>query len=104
MDKEAVVHIYTMEYYSAIKRNTFESVLMRWMKLELVTQSAGNQRNKFCVLTHMYGIQKDGADEIMCRAAVETQTQRTGLAWLVGEEGRAEPPDEELVRYFKRQE
>ena len=34
MDKEAVVHIYTMEYYSAIKSNEFESVLMRWMNLE----------------------------------------------------------------------
>ena len=32
-------YIYTMEYYSAIKKNTFESVLMRWMKLEPMTQS-----------------------------------------------------------------
>ena len=32
-------YIYTMEYYSAIKKNTFESVLMRWMELEPVTQS-----------------------------------------------------------------
>ena len=32
-------YIYTMEYYSAIKKNTFESVLMRWMKLELIIQS-----------------------------------------------------------------
>ena len=32
-------YIYTMEYYSAIKRNTFESVLMRWMNLELIIQS-----------------------------------------------------------------
>ena len=47
-------YVYTMEYYSAIKRNTFESVLMRWVKLELVTQSAVNQKNKFCVLTHMF--------------------------------------------------
>ena len=29
-------YIYTMEYYSAIKRNTFESVLLRWMKIELL--------------------------------------------------------------------
>ena len=35
MDEKAIhIHIYTMEYYSAIKKNTFESVLMRWMKLE----------------------------------------------------------------------
>ena len=32
-------YIHTMEYYSAIKKNTFESVLMRWMKLELINQS-----------------------------------------------------------------
>ena len=39
MDKKAVVHIYTMEYYSAIEKNTFESVLRRWMKLESIIQS-----------------------------------------------------------------
>ena len=38
-DKEAVVHIYTMEYYSAMKNNSSESVLMRWMKLEPMIQS-----------------------------------------------------------------
>ena len=32
-------YIYTMEYFSAIKKNTFESVLMRWLKLEPITQS-----------------------------------------------------------------
>ena len=32
-------YIYTMEYYSAIKKNTFESVLMRWMKLEPIIQT-----------------------------------------------------------------
>ena len=37
MDKKAV-YIYTMEYYSVIKKNTFESVLMRWMKLEPIIQ------------------------------------------------------------------
>ena len=39
MDKEVVVHIYTMEYYSAIKRNKFESVLVRQMTPETVIQS-----------------------------------------------------------------
>ena len=37
MDK--LLYIYTMEYYSAIKKNTFESVLRRWMKLESIIQS-----------------------------------------------------------------
>ena len=39
-------HIYTMEYYSAIKNNAFESVLMRWMKLEPITQSKVSQKEK----------------------------------------------------------
>ena len=38
-------YIYTMEYYSAIKKNTFESVLMRWMKLEWIIQSEVSQKN-----------------------------------------------------------
>ena len=38
MDKEAVV-MYTMEYYSAIKRNAFESVIIRWMNLRPIIQS-----------------------------------------------------------------
>ena len=39
-------YIYTMEYYSAVKKNTFESVLMRWMKLEPITQSEVSQKEK----------------------------------------------------------
>ena len=41
-----VWYTYTMEYYSAIKRNTFESVLMRWMNLEPITQSGVSQKEK----------------------------------------------------------
>ena len=50
-------YIYTMEYYSAIK-NTFESVLMRWMKLEPIIQSEVSQKEKhqYSILTHIYGI------------------------------------------------
>ena len=40
------LYIYTMEYYSAIKKNTFESVLMRWMKLEPIIQSEVSQKEK----------------------------------------------------------
>ena len=49
-----------MEYYSAIKKNTFESVLMRWMKLEPIMQSEVSQKEKdqYSILTHMYGIKK----------------------------------------------
>ena len=51
-------YIYTMEYYSAVKRNKFESVVVRWMSLEPVIQSEINQKdkNKYCILTHKYGI------------------------------------------------
>ena len=48
----------SMEYYSAIKKNTFESVLMRWMKLEPMIQSEVSQKEKhqYSILTHIYGI------------------------------------------------
>ena len=48
-------YIYTMEYYSATKRNTFESVLMRWMNLEPIIQSEVSQKekDKYHILTHM---------------------------------------------------
>ena len=51
-------YIYTMEYYSAIKKNSFEPVLMRWMKLEPIIQSEVSQKNKdhYNILTHIYGI------------------------------------------------
>ena len=47
-----------MEYYSAIKKNAFESVLMRWMKLEPIIQGAVSQKEKhqYSILTHIYGI------------------------------------------------
>ena len=49
---------YTMEYYSAIKRNTSESVLMRWRKLEPIIQSEVNWKDKdqYSILMHVYGI------------------------------------------------
>ena len=51
-------YIYTMEYYSAVKNNTSESVLMRWMKLEPIIQNELSQKDKhpYSILTHIYGI------------------------------------------------
>ena len=53
-----LLYIYTMEYYSAIKRNTFESVLMRRINLEHIVQSEVSQKekDKYHILTHIYGI------------------------------------------------
>ena len=57
MDKEDMVHLY-MEYYSTIKRNAFESVLMKWMNLEPITKSEVSQKekNKYCILMYICGI------------------------------------------------
>ena len=68
-------YIYTMEYYSAIKKNTFESVLMRWVKLEPIIQSEVSQKEKhhYSILTHIYGIWKDGNDDPVCKTAKKTQ-------------------------------
>ena len=66
-------YIYTMEYYSAIKKNAFESILMRWMKLEPVIQSEVSQ--------------KDGNDSSICKTAKETQLQKTDF-WTLWERER----------------
>ena len=65
-----------MEYYSAIKRNTFESVLMEWMILEPIIQSEVSQKekDKYRILMHIYRIQKNGTKEFIYRAAMEKQT------------------------------
>ena len=51
-------YIYTMEYYSAVKKNEFESVQMRWMKVEPIIQSEVSQKEKYqySLLTHIYRI------------------------------------------------
>ena len=56
MDKKGVVHIHNGVL--AIKKNAFESVLMRWMKLEPIIQSEVSQKEKhqYSILTHIYGI------------------------------------------------
>ena len=79
-----------MEYYSAIKRNTFESVLMRWTNLEPIIQSdlSQEEKYKYLILTHIYGIYKGGTDEFICRAAMEKPDKAMAphsstLAWKI---------------------
>ena len=57
MDKKALVQ-YTMQNHSPLKKNAFESVLMRWMKLAPIIQSKASQKEKhqYSILTHIYGI------------------------------------------------
>ena len=67
-------YIYTTEYYSAVKRNAFQSVLMSWMNLELILQSEASHKGKYHILTCIYGIWKDSIDSRICRTAKETQS------------------------------
>ena len=58
MDIRKLWSIYTVEFYSAVKKNSVESVLMRWMKLEPIIQSEVSQKDKdqYSMLTQIYGI------------------------------------------------
>ena len=51
-------HIYTMEYYSAIKRNEMEVFAVSWMELEsdIQCEVSEKEKNKYSILTHIYGI------------------------------------------------
>ena len=75
MDKKVVVHIHSGILLSYKKKNTFESILIRWMKLEPIIQSEVSQKEKhqYSILTHIYGIWKDGNDDPLCKTAKETQ-------------------------------
>ena len=76
-------------YYSAIKKNTFESVLMRWMKLEPIIQSEVSLKDKdqYSILMHIYVILKDGNNNSICKTEKETQMYRTHF-WTLWEKAR----------------
>ena len=60
---------------------------MKWMNLEPIIQSEISQKDKnsyFILSIYTFGVQKDGTDEIICRAAMEIQTQRADF-WTQGE-------------------
>ena len=69
--------------------NTFESVLMRWMKLEPIIQNEVSQKDKheYSILMHIYGILKNGNDNPICRTEKETRMYRTDL-WTLWEKVR----------------
>ena len=60
-------HIYTMEYYLAIKRNEIELFVVRWMDLETVIQSEVSQKEnkKYCMLTHIYMLSKKRKEKMV---------------------------------------
>ena len=63
-------YIYTIEYYSAIKRNEIESFVEMWVDLKTVIQSEVSQKekNKYRILMCVCGTYKNGTDEPFCRA------------------------------------
>ena len=65
-----------MGYYSVIKRNAFDSVLIMWMNLEPIIQSeiCQKEKDKYHVLMHIWNLERLYTDEPVFRAAVETQT------------------------------
>ena len=67
-----------MDYYSTIKRNAFESVLMRWMNLESIIQIevSHKKKDKYHILTHIYRIQRTGTKEFIYRATMEKHRER----------------------------
>ena len=62
-----------MGYYLVIKKNESESVLVRWINLDLVIQSAVSQKNNYHVLMHIYGIKKNGVDELKLQRGIDMQ-------------------------------
>ena len=83
-------YIYTAEYYSAIKRNEIGLFVEMWMDLETVIQSEVSQKekNKYRIFSHIYRTQKNGADEPVYKAEIETQMQSTNVWTPRGESGR----------------
>ena len=70
-------HIYTMEYYSAIKRNEIGLFVVKWIDLESVIQSeVKSERDKQIPYanTYMWNLKKNGSDEPRGRTGIKTQT------------------------------
>ena len=62
---------------------------MTWMNLEgiMIREVSQKEKNKYCILTHICGTQKNGTDEPVYKAEIETQTQRTNIWTPRGERG-----------------
>ena len=77
-----------MNYYSSIKRNETGPLVDMWMDLETVIQSeVRKKKNKYYLLTHIYGIQKNSTNDSICRERMETYTWRMDLWTQRGRRG-----------------
>ena len=75
MDKEAVVYIYTMEYYSAIKKNEIMPFSATWMDLEIIILSEVSQKekDKYHMISLICGISKNDTDELIYKTEIDLQ-------------------------------
>ena len=82
MDKEDVV-IYTMEYYSVIKRNEITLFAATWMDLEIIILSELSQteKDKYHIISLICGIKKSDTNELIYKTEIDSETQKTSL-WL----------------------
>ena len=78
MDKEDMVCIYNGILFGH-KRKKIGSIVETWMDLETIIQNEVSQKNKYCILTHICGIQKNGIDDLICKAEIETWMQKTNI-------------------------
>ena len=92
-------HTYTMEYYSVIKRNEIGSFVEMCVKLEIVIQSElGQKEKKKIYIKHICGIQKDGIDDLVCKAEIETDIEKK-MYGQQGEKWRDKLRDWNLHKY-----
>ena len=81
-------YIYTMEYYTAIKKNEIMPFVATWKDLEIIILSEVSQtkKDKCCMILLICGIQKSGTNERIYNTEIDSQTQKTNL-WLPGGDG-----------------
>ena len=76
-------YIYTMEYYSDIKKNEILPFAATWMGLEIIILSevSETEKDKYHMILLIYGLFKNDANELIYRREIDSQIQKTNL-WL----------------------
>ena len=81
-------YIYTVEYYSAIKKNEIMPFAATWLELEIMILSKSDRERQISCITYMWNLKKD-TTELIYKIAVDSQTQKTNL-WLPKGKGTGE--------------
>ena len=91
-----------MEYYSAITRKAFESVLMRWMNLEPIIQSKVTQKekNKYHILTHIWNLERWYRRSYLHgnNGNIDIENRLTDLSWGLGRKERMGCAEREICK------